>query len=89
MLPDPPLCQCDPGVGLSDLQGTGVGLAAYKVKSFVLFHFYELAHTDQGNAARKENSFLRETERLPRLVFAPLVYHFNGGGRRYGFCNNM
>lgn len=64
-------------------------MAAYKVKSFVLFHFYELAYTDQGNAARKENSFLRETEGLPRLVSAPLVCHFSGGGRWYGFCNNM
>lgn len=52
--------QCDPAVGLSDLQGTETGLAAYKVRSFVLFHFRELAYTDQGNAARKESSFLRE-----------------------------
>jgi hypothetical protein len=32
------LCQCNPAVGLSDLQGTGAGLAAYHVRSFSLLH---------------------------------------------------
>lgn len=38
------------------------------MKSFVLFHLYELASTDQDRAASKRSSLLGETEGLLEVV---------------------
>lgn len=75
--PCPSLCQCDPGVGLSNLWGTGSGLAAYSVRSFVLSNFYELACTDQGKCFH-----IRELTSQGNIkVTEVFAYRLYGGGR--------